>query len=170
MARGARWRHRVRRRELRLLLVEVGHFLYVLTTLRPYVYLSTRATARVAGLCYLIVVVLGGFAELVVRRTVYLAGDAAAYAASTTGTSSRALSSPLWLVPLGLLVLRSRLFRRALGFLPIIGCVGYLVATFSIILAPELGELMDEVVTVPGAIAEVWMMLYLLTIGVRPRP
>jgi hypothetical protein len=46
---------------------------------------SNKTLARTAGLLYLAVVVLGGWAELVVRGTVHVPGDAAATAANLVG-------------------------------------------------------------------------------------
>lgn len=222
-----------------------------------------RRTARLAGACYLMVAVLGGFAELFVRARVYAPGDALAtlngyrdnvglvrlgiaadliqavfflalsllmfrmlrrvntqvaalmvvlvaisagiitlnmvfqqgalivatepaYTAGVGGLARETLVLlltdlqyygyliagiffALWLVPLGHLVIRSGRFPRILGIGLMIACLGYLTETFTIYLAPTVGELIDEFVTIPAGVAEMAMMAYLLIVGVRPR-
>lgn len=74
----------------------------------------------------------------------------------------------LWLVPMGWLVLRSRWMPRPLGWLLVGGGVGYVLGTLVVYLAPEAGVLKD-VLTVPAAIGEFWMIGYLVTKGVSRR-
>ena len=220
-----------------------------------------KRIARLAGLCYLVVVVLGGLAELVVRARVTVPGDAVATAAAYADnvglvrfgiladliqavfflatavllnrllrgvdadlarlmvvlvaiasglitlnmvfqqgalivvTDSAYVSAfdeagheglillltdlqyhgyliagiffALWLVPLGLLVIRSGWFPRWIGVALILGCAGYLAETVTIFAAPDLGEQIAEIVVLPGAVGELSMMLYLLVVGVR---
>ncbi len=77
----------------------------------------------------------------------------------------------LWLVPLGYLAYKSVMFPRPLGVLLIVGGVCYLVGLLAVFLAPGSGEQINTLVTIPSAIAEIAMVLYLLIIGVRtPRP
>src|SRR5215204_5329704 len=59
----------------------------------------------------------------------------------------------LWLVPLGYLAYRSGMFPKALGVVLIVAGVCYLVDLFAAFLAPDIGE--------------VWMLGYLLVIGVK---
>ena len=60
----------------------------------------------------------------------------------------------LWLMPMGLCVLRSESMPRALGWVLIIGGVGYIVSTFF------AGPLAD-VLVIPATIGELWMIGYL---------
>jgi hypothetical protein len=77
----------------------------------------------------------------------------------------------LWLVPLGYLAYKSGWFPKALGVLLIVGAAGYLVDMLAAFLVPDFGKAIHGYVTVPSAIAEVWMVVYLLVIGVRtPEP
>ena len=48
-----------------------------------------------------------------------------------------------------------------------IGGAGYLVGLVAVFLAPEVGEKINVWATVPSAIGEIAMVLYLLGVGVR---
>ena len=77
----------------------------------------------------------------------------------------------LWLMPLGYLAYKSAMFPRALGVALIVGGVCYLVGLLAVFLVPEAGEKINTIVTIPSAIAELSMALYLLVVGVKtPRP
>ena len=43
----------------------------------------------------------------------------------------------------------------------------YLVDTFALFLVPDFGEAISAYVVIPAIVAEVWMVGYLLVIGVR---
>jgi hypothetical protein len=73
----------------------------------------------------------------------------------------------LWLVPLGSLAYKSGLFPKALGVALIVACVSYLVDLLAAFLVPDLSITIHGFLTIPPIIAEVWMVLYLLVIGVR---
>ena len=73
----------------------------------------------------------------------------------------------LWLVPLGYLAYKSGMFPRALGVLLIIGGACYLVGTLAAFLASGSGQTINTIITIPSAIAEICMVIYLLVIGVK---
>jgi hypothetical protein len=75
----------------------------------------------------------------------------------------------LWLVPLGYLAYKSGMFPKALGVALIVGGACYLVGLLAVFLVPDfnLGEKINVWVTIPSAIAEISMVLYLLVKGVR---
>jgi Domain of unknown function (DUF4386) len=73
----------------------------------------------------------------------------------------------LWLMPMGYLAYKSGWFPKALGVLLVVGGACYLVDTLALFLAPGFGEAISAYVVIPAAIAEVWMVGYLLVIGVR---
>jgi hypothetical protein len=75
----------------------------------------------------------------------------------------------LWLVPLGYLAYKSAMFPRALGVLLVVGAAGYLVDMLAAFLLPDVGTAIHGYVTIPSAIAEIWMVGYLLVIGVKTR-
>jgi Domain of unknown function (DUF4386) len=76
----------------------------------------------------------------------------------------------LWLAPMGYLAYSSGLFPRGLGILLIVGCGCYLMDTFTALLTPGLAGHLHSFITIPAAIAELWMVSYLLVIGVRTAP
>ena len=77
----------------------------------------------------------------------------------------------LWLVPLGYLANKSGMFPKALGVLLIVGGVCYLVDMLALFLVPAVGNSINVYVVIPPTIAEVWMVGYLLVMGVRaPSP
>jgi hypothetical protein len=59
------------------------------------------------------------------------------------------------------------MFPRALGVLLIIGGTGYLLDTVGSFLVVDFSEIMSAVIVMPAGIAELWMVGYLLVIGVR---
>jgi hypothetical protein len=73
----------------------------------------------------------------------------------------------LWLVPLGYLAYKSAMFPRALGVLLVVGGISYVVDMLALFLVPEFGEAISAVVVIPPAVAELWMVTYLLVKGVR---
>ena len=73
----------------------------------------------------------------------------------------------LWLVPLGYLAYKSAMFPKLLSGALIVGGACYLVGMLAVFLIPDFGEKINVFVTIPSAIAEISMLLYLLVIGVR---
>jgi Domain of unknown function (DUF4386) len=73
----------------------------------------------------------------------------------------------LWLAPMGYLAYRSGWFPKALGIVLVVGCGCYLVDMLAAFLIPDFGRAIHGLVTIPSAIAEVWMVGYLLVIGVK---
>ena len=73
----------------------------------------------------------------------------------------------LWLVPLGYLAYKSGMFPRALGVVLIVGGFAYLVDMVALFLVPAFGETISAFVLIPSAVAELWMVGYLLVKGVR---
>lgn len=73
----------------------------------------------------------------------------------------------LWLFPLGLLVLKSGFIPRALGYVLVVGCFGYLVTSFTFLLSPHYGKILFQYATLPSAIAEILLILWLLVKGAK---
>jgi hypothetical protein len=73
----------------------------------------------------------------------------------------------LWLAPLGYLAYRSRLFPKSLGIALVVGAVCYLLDMLALFLVPDFGQKIAAFIVIPSAIAEIWMVGYLLVIGVR---
>jgi hypothetical protein len=73
----------------------------------------------------------------------------------------------LWLVPLGYLAYKSGWFPKALGVTLIVGGACYLVDMLTAFLLPDIGKAIHGYVNIVSAIAEIWMVGYLLVIGVK---
>jgi hypothetical protein len=74
----------------------------------------------------------------------------------------------LWLIPLGYLAYQSKgMFPKWLGVLLIVGSVCYLVDVLAAFLLPGIGGAIHGYITIPSALAEITMVVYLLVIGVR---
>jgi len=73
----------------------------------------------------------------------------------------------LWLAPLGYLAIKSGWFPKSLGVLLIIGTVCYLIDFLAAFAMPEFSNAIHGFITIPSAIAEIWMVFYLLVVGVR---
>jgi hypothetical protein len=100
-----------------------------------------------------------------------IAGDAATtvqllYLASGHLWGVGAMFFGLWLIPMGWLVVRSRWLPQPLGWLLIAGGVGYLVSAFVGYLFPD-ADLITQLLTVPATIGELWILGYLIIVGLR---
>lgn len=73
----------------------------------------------------------------------------------------------LWLVPLGYLAYKSGWFPRLLAVLLVLAACCYLIDLVTAFLVPDLDQLFHTVIVIPCVIAEVWMVGYLLLVGVR---
>jgi hypothetical protein len=86
------------------------------------------------------------------------------------GTLSAQVFFGLWLTPLGYLAYKSGLFPKALGVLLVAATVCYLVDLLAAFLVPDFGNQIHSFIVIVPVIAEVWMVLYLLVVGVRTSP
>jgi hypothetical protein len=75
----------------------------------------------------------------------------------------------LWLAPLGYLTYKSGMFARPLAVLLVVASACYLVDLLAAFLNPEVGKAIHSYITIPSAIAEIWMVGYLLVIGVKTK-
>ena len=108
---------------------------------------------------------LGGFGVAGSNAMALLLTDAHHY-----GLLIASIFFGLWLVPLGYLAYRSSgWFPKWLGVLLIVGGACYLVDLLGLFLVPDVGQRIHGFITIPSAIAEISMVLYLLVIGVRTR-
>jgi len=83
------------------------------------------------------------------------------------GTLSAQVFFGLWLAPLGYLAYKSGLFSKVLGVALIAATVCYLVDLFAAFLVPDIGTQIHPFIVIVPAIAEIWMVLYLLIVGVK---
>lgn len=72
----------------------------------------------------------------------------------------------LWLIPMGWLARRSGWMPPALGWVLMIGGVGYVVGAFISYAAPSADGVADAM-TIPASIGEFWILGYLIIVGVR---
>jgi hypothetical protein len=98
-------------------------------------------------------------------------GDAAAtvqllYLVSGNLWGVGALFFGLWLIPMGWCVLRSGWMPRALGWILVVGGIGYVLSAFIRYLVPDAPVLADAL-AYPATVGEFWMVGYLLIRGVR---
>jgi hypothetical protein len=96
-------------------------------------------------------------------------GDAAAtvqllYAVSDNLWLTGEIFFGLWLVPMGWLVLRSGWMPRPLGWILIVGGIGYVIGPFLAYLTDV--RIAADLVVVPATIGEFWIIGYLLVRGV----
>jgi hypothetical protein len=73
----------------------------------------------------------------------------------------------LWLAPLGYLAYKSGMFFKPLAVLLVVGAACYLVDMLTAFLLPDVASAIHSYVTIPSAIAEIWMVGYLLVVGVK---
>jgi hypothetical protein len=83
------------------------------------------------------------------------------------GTLSAQIFFGLWLAPLGYLAYKSGLFPKALGVTLVAAAVCYLVDLFAAFVLPDFAKQIHPFIVIVPAIAEIWMVLYLLAVGVR---
>ncbi|MFN8110895.1 MAG: DUF4386 domain-containing protein [Thermoleophilia bacterium] len=76
-----------------------------------------------------------------------------------------ALFFGLWLLPMGWLAWHSGLMPRVLAWLLVVGGVGYILSALAYFTLPGNPTLVD-VLVMPSAVAEIWMVGYLLFRGV----
>jgi hypothetical protein len=75
----------------------------------------------------------------------------------------------LWLIPMGRCVLRSRWMPWLLGWILVVGGMGYVLSGFINALAPG-SELVPGLLVMPATVGEFWMIAYLLVRGVARVP
>ena len=71
------------------------------------------------------------------------------------------------LLLIGILIFKSGYFPRILGILLIIGAAGYLINSLTFLFYPEYKSVVNAIVTVPNAVSELALMLWLLIKGVN---
>ena len=83
------------------------------------------------------------------------------------GTLAAQVFFGLWLAPLGYLAYKSGLFPKALGVMLVVATVCYLVDLITAFLVPDFHEQIHPFIVIVPTIAEIWMVLYLLVVGVK---
>ena len=112
---------------------------------------SPKIYARIAGVLYLILIIVGMFAVIFVRDKLIVAGDA-------TATANNIMSSPLlWRIGIS-----ADLVMHVCD----IGLC-YLTNSFALLLAPEFAHIIFPVILVPAFIGELSFCLWLIVKGVN---
>ncbi len=75
----------------------------------------------------------------------------------------------LWLLPFGILVMRSGFLPRILGVLLIVNCFAYVVVSLTSLLLPTYASLVNRYAFIPET-GELWIMLWLLIKGAKVEP
>jgi hypothetical protein len=83
------------------------------------------------------------------------------------GTLAAQVFFGLWLAPLGYLAYRSGLFPKALGVVLVLATVSYLADSLTAFLFPDFEQQIKTFLIVAPLVGEIWMVVYLLAIGVR---
>ena len=83
------------------------------------------------------------------------------------GTLAAQVFFGLWLAPLGYLAYTSGLFPKALGVVLVAATVSYLLDVLAAFLVPDFATQIHPFLIIVPAIAEIWLLLYLLVKGVR---
>jgi hypothetical protein len=83
------------------------------------------------------------------------------------GTLAAQVFFGLWLAPLGYVAYKSGLFPKALGIVLVVATISYLADVLAAFLVPGLSKQVHSFAIIAPAIAEPWMVFYLLVKGVR---
>jgi hypothetical protein len=76
----------------------------------------------------------------------------------------------LWLVPMGWFAISTRRLPRALGWILVLGGIGYVVNAVLEAAWPGAAGPIADVLVIPATVGELWMIGYLLVRGIRPLP
>lgn len=100
-------------------------------------------------------------------------GDAAAvvglmYALSGACWTVGNIFFGLWLIPMGWFVVSTRRFPKVMGWFLVAGGIGYLLGALIGAIAPELGSTVGNLLPLPATVGELWILGYLLVLGIRP--
>lgn len=75
----------------------------------------------------------------------------------------------LWLIPMGFVVVESRAMPAGLGWVLMLGGIGYVISTYLTQIAPDLPSVVEASLVGLATLGEFWMIGYLLVFGIRER-
>lgn len=151
-------------------------FYKLLRTVHPVSGMSVAAFGLVNAAAIMVsAVFLAAAVEVAADSSLAPGGDAAAtvgllYRLSADAWGVGALFFGLWLIPMGWAAVVTGRFPKVLGWVLIVGGVGYLLSAlvgYSPLGAPSL---LVDALTFPATIGEFWMIGYLLVRGIRAEP
>lgn len=73
----------------------------------------------------------------------------------------------LWLLPFGLLVIKSKFIPKLIGILLVVGCFSYLIDSFTGLLLPDYRQIVSSILMLPLALGEFSIIFWLLIKGVK---
>ncbi len=73
----------------------------------------------------------------------------------------------LWLLPFGLLIIKSKFIPKIIGILLVAGCFSYLLDSFTGLMLPDYRELVTSILMLPLAAGEFSIIFWLLIKGVK---
>lgn len=73
----------------------------------------------------------------------------------------------LWLFPMGYVIVKSELMPKMLGWVLMVGAVGYVLSTYLLQLTPDAPAAIEGLLVGVATIGEFWIIGYLLFVGVR---
>jgi hypothetical protein len=73
----------------------------------------------------------------------------------------------LWLLPFGMLVIKSKFIPKIIGIFLVIGCFSYLLESFTSFFLPDYSEIVSPYLMLPLMIGEFSIIFWLLIKGVR---
>lgn len=76
----------------------------------------------------------------------------------------------LWLVPMGWFAVSTGRMPRVLGWILVVGGVGYVVNAVLSAALPGTADVAADLIVIPATVGELWMVGYLLVRGIRPAP
>jgi hypothetical protein len=98
--------------------------------------------------------------------------DALAYAflrLRNSGVNLVSILWGLWLLPLGILVIKSHFIPKILGMLLIVSCFAYVVGSITSIIAPDQMSVVSNFTLPLGGLGELLIVLWLIIKGVKPQ-
>jgi len=143
--------------------------------------------AKAAVMAVLVIVCVPiGFVTSLFRLVALLLGSGAAYLKAFTPAQLQSLAMifldmdkqgeiisrvfwGLWLLPLGIMVIKSGFFPKILGVLQVIACFGYLASFLVGMLFPGSGGIIQTIITVM-LLGEMPFIFWLIIMGARVKP
>jgi hypothetical protein len=98
--------------------------------------------------------------------------DALAYAflrLRNSGVNLVSILWGLWLLPLGILVIKSHFIPKTLGVLLIVSCFAYVVGSITSIIMPDQMSVVSNFTLPLGGLGELLIVLWLIVKGVKPQ-